>query len=310
MKEIEAIDTLRNAVLDTAGKTDMEKHFIEKIGVISNTPADELASTVLHQAVIFGLKVVAALIIYFLGGYLIKLVKKMLARSFARRKTDQAVVSFTTSLVSFVLWVILAIIVIGTLGIETTSFAALLTAGGMAIGMALSGAVQNFAGGIMILIFKPFGVGDFISAQGFSGTVTSVNITSTKIITVDNREVVLPNGALSSGTIDNYSKKPLRRVDFAVSVEYGSDAEQVKQALLEIASADPRILTVSAGAPADPFAAIKELGSSSVNFTFRVWCKASDYWGVYFDTNEKIYSQLPQKGINFPFPQMTVHMKN
>ena len=175
----------------------------------------------------------------------------------------------------------------------------------MAIGMALNGTVQNFAGGIMILIFKPFKAGDFIEALGYSGTVSEVTITSTKLTTVDNRVIIIPNGSLSNGIINNFSNQTMRRVDLTVDVEYGSSSEGTKALLLKIINSDSRILTT----PAEPFVALNALKDSSVQFVIRVWVNASDYWGVYFDTLDKIYNELPKNGISFPFPQLDVNIK-
>lgn len=295
-------------ILDTTGKTSIEKGIIEKFNEISNTPADQLLGNIVDKIIVFGLKLLLALLIYIAGAWLIKLLRRFLTRVFERRKTDNAIVSFTLSLVTAAAWVVVIIMAIGTLGFETTSLAALLAAGGMAIGMALSGTVQNFAGGIMILIFKPFRAGDYIEAQGFAGTVSEVNITSTKLITVDNRVIILPNGSLSSGTINNYSKQEYRRVDFNISLEYGVDADAVKKLLLELAHEDARCLSPADGAPADAFAGLSCLAASSVDFTLRIWVKSEDYWPVFFDFNEKIYRELPAKGFNFPFPQLVVTM--
>ena len=177
--------------------------------------------------------------------------------------------------------------------------------------MALSGTVQNFAGGIMLLLFKPFKVGDYIEAQGFAGTVKEVNIVSTKILTVDNREIILPNGALSNGNINNVTAKDLRRVDVPVSVAYGSDAQAVKDAALEIVRSIPQFLDSKTPGAADPMAALADLGDSSVNFVIRAWVKTPDYWTARFALTEAIYMQLPDRyGIQFPFPQMDVHIKN
>ena len=209
------------------------------------------------------------------------------------------------SITSIALTVILIIITVGTLGIDTTSIAALLAGGGMAIGMALNGTVQNFAGGIMILIFKPFKSGDFIETQGFSGTVSEVTITSTKLSTVDNRVIIIPNGVLSNGIINNYSDKPIRRVELTVDVEYGSSSEKVISILNSIIKDDTRILKE----PAEPFIRLSALKDSSIQFTIRLWVDADDYWGVHFDTIEKIYNELPKNGINFPFPQLDVNIK-
>ena len=275
-----------------------------------NTLPDSL-STLLNLAIVFGLKVLAALLIYIVGGWLVKIVRKLLKRSFEKKKTEATVAGFIQSLVTIGMWVVIIVLTISTLGINTTSLAALLAAGGMAIGMALSGTVQNFAGGIMLLIFKPFKAGDFIEAQGYSGFVKEVNIVSTKLTTTDNREIILPNGALSSGNINNISTNPLRRVDINVSVKYGSDFESVKAALIEIASSDERVLDSSTPGAADPFAAVFSLKESGVEFVLRAWVKTADYWPAYFALNEAIYDRLPKKyGISFPFPQLDVHIQS
>lgn len=263
-----------------------------------------------QEAIQFGLKVLAALAIYIVGAWLIKKVKNILKAFFNKKGTEGTLASFVQSFVSIALYVLLAIITISTLGINTTSLAALLAAGGMAIGMALSGTVQNFAGGIMLLVFKPFKAGDFITAQGFTGTVTDVTMVSTKILTVDNRVVVIPNGALSNGTVDNYSAKPLRRVDWTVSVEYGSDAAACQTAIMEILNADKRILNSSTPGAADPFIALSSLNAHDISFTVRAWVNAADYWGVFFDGNMNFYTILPQKGFSFAYPHMDVTIKN
>lgn len=272
---------------------------------IATTPTNELISEFIDKAVAFGLKVLAALLIYTLGVWIIRKVKKIIKSIFDRKKTDAAIASFAMSITSIALTVILIIITVGTLGIDTTSIAALLAGGGMAIGMALNGTVQNFAGGIMILIFKPFKSGDFIETQGFSGTVSEVTITSTKLSTVDNRVIIIPNGVLSNGIINNYSDKPIRRVELTVDVEYGSSSEKVISILNSIIKDDTRILKE----PAEPFIRLSALKDSSIQFTIRLWVDADDYWGVHFDTIEKIYNELPKNGINFPFPQLDVNIK-
>lgn len=179
----------------------------------------------------------------------------------------------------------------------------------MAIGMALNGTVQNFAGGIMILIFKPFKAGDYIQAQGFEGTVTEVTIVSTKLTTVDNRNIIIPNGALSSNTINNFSQNTMRRIDWNIDVEYGSSSEQTKEILMSFLAQDTRVLKTENGAPADPFVALSALKDSGVQFTMRAWVKKEDYWDVNFETLEKIYNELPKHDIKFPFPQLDVNIK-
>lgn len=260
----------------------------------------------LHNAITFGIKVVIALIVYIIGAWLIKRVKKLLLRIFERRDTERTLASFVSSLVSISMTVLLIIITVSTLGVDTTSLAALLAAGGMAIGMAMSGTVQNFAGGIMLLVFKPFKVGDFITAQGFSGTVTDVSIVSTKIVSTDNHIVVIPNGTLSNGNIDNYSTNPLRRVDLEISVAYGADADRCIETILDIVHGDKRIIDAQTPGAADPFVALSSLNASDITFVVRVWVHTPDYWNVRFDLNKSLYTQLPQQGFEFAYPHMDV----
>ena len=300
------INILQTAPVDTVN---VEAKLTEVIETVKNTPTDVLLGDLLDKMVNFGLKVLAALALYFIGMWIIKRIKRVLGKIFEKKHTDSAIASFVQSITSIALTIVLIIIIVGTLGIDTTSIAALLAGGGMAIGMALNGTVQNFAGGIMILIFRPFKSGDYIQAQGFEGTVTDVTITSTKLTTVDNRVIVIPNGALSNGTINNFSHNPLRRLDLTVNVEYGTSTELVKSAITEIVNADARILNTSNGAPADPFVALSSMADSGVQFTVRLWVNAADYWGANFDLLDKIYSTLPEKGIQFPFPKMDITLR-
>lgn len=275
---------------------------------VTTTPAEELLKELLSDIIQFGLKVLAALLIYCVGAWIIKKIKKILSNIFAKRHTEKAIASFTMSLVSITLTILLIILTVGTLGVNTTSLAALLAAGGMAIGMALSGTVQNFAGGIMLLVFKPFKAGDFIEAQGFSGTVSEVNIVSTKLRTTDNRTIVLPNGVLSGGTINNISQNPTRRVEWKVTVEYGSDVQTARKVVLGMLASDKRVLTGS-DAPAEPNVSLSALLDSSIELQIRCWVKTEDYWDVLYAINEQIYNELPQNGISFPFPQLDVHIR-
>ncbi len=281
----------------------------------------------------FGVKVLAALLIFVIGILLIRWIQGVLKRAFERRSTEPTIASFVSSFVSISLTVLLIVISVSTLGVNTTSLAALLAAGGMAIGMALSGTVQNFAGGLMILAFKPFKAGDFIEALGQSGKVIEVNITATKILTVDNRVVILPNGALSNGTINNFNGRPLRRVEWTVSVSYGVDATACKAAILAIVNSDKRVLppetdmdelykelnisayqlsTVSYRIDAipAPFVALKSLNANDITFVVRAWVRADDYWDVFFDLQERFYTELPPQGFTFAYPHMDVTMLN
>lgn len=288
----------------------LEHHAEKIIEKITTTPADQLLQDMLHDIITFAFKVLIALLIYVVGAWIIKKIKGMLGKIFVRKNTDKAIASFVQSLTSITLTVLLIIVTVGTLGVNTTSLAALLAAGGMAIGMALSGTVQNFAGGIMLLVFKPFKAGDFIETEnGYSGTVTDVNIVSTKLTTTDNKIIIIPNGSLSNGTINNYSMNTMRRIEWLVGVEYGTAAADVKSALKSIVDAESRVLYTASGAPADPLIAVNALKDSAVEYVVRVWVKKEDYWDVYYALNEKIYTQLPEKGIGFPFPQMDVHIR-
>ena len=275
---------------------------------VTTTPAEELFKELLKDMIQFGLKVLAALVIYFVGAWLIKKIKRLLGNIFAKRHTEKAIASFTMSLVSITLTILLIILTVGTLGVNTTSLAALLAAGGMAIGMALSGTVQNFAGGIMLLVFKPFKAGDFIEAQGFSGTVSEVNIVSTKLCTTDNRTIVLPNGSLSGGTINNISQNPFRRVEWKVTIEYGSDIQKTREIILSILGSDNRVL-VGQVAPEEPNVCLSALLDSSVEIQIRCWTKTENYWDLLYAINERVYNELPQNGIGFPFPQLDVHIR-
>lgn len=288
---------------------DFAGNMAEMAQKIATTPKEQLIHDFIQDAIQFGIKVIFAILIYLVGAWIIKRILKILTNVFERRSTEKAIASFVKSLVSITMTIILIIISISTLGVNTTSLAALLTAGGMAIGMALSGTVQNFAGGIMLLVFKPFKAGDFIEAQGFSGTVSEVNIVSTKLTTTDNRSIIIPNGALSNGTINNYSQNNIRRVEWLVDVVYGADSKHTKEVLKNIIESDGRVLYQATGAPADPMYEINALRDSSVQFIVRAWVKKDDYWNVFFAVNDAIYNELPKQGIAFPFPQLDVHIQ-
>lgn len=262
----------------------------------------ELINKGIDLGVEAGKSIIIAIIIYFVGKGLISLINRMLVGMMVRKNIDPAIQSFTKSLVNILLMVLLVISVVSALGVNTTSFAALLASAGVAVGMALSGNLQNLAGGIVILLFRPFRVGDYIEAQGTGGTVTEIQIFHTILTTADNKKIFLPNGALSSGNITNYSKEPLRRVDFTIGVEYGEDIDKVRKALSDILSMDERVLQEPA-----PVIVLGSLADSSVNMSVRVWVKSENYWSVYFETNEKIYNEFNRLGINFPYPQLTIH---
>ena len=287
----------------TAAPVDTTKVLItDQIKHLSTLPGEELADMALHVVIQFGLKVLSAILIYIIGAWIIRRIKKIVEKIFKKKDIDASLSGFIGSIISITLNIILIITIIGILGINTTSFAAILAAGGLAIGMALSGCLQNFASGLMILLFKPFKVGDFIDGGGHSGTVNEISINTTILLTPDNKTVIIPNKDLSDSSIQNYSKTEIRRVDWEFGLEYGSDPKMVREQLCELFNNDKRILK----APAAPFVAISALDDSAVKYVARVWVKSSDYWDVLFEVNEKVYTEFPTKGMNFPFPQLNV----
>ena len=304
---------LQSIAVDPArysGVSDSLKIAAETIMEKAKSDPDVFMKELVGKFIDFGLKLVAALIIYAIGAWLIRRIRNGVERRFERRNTEKTLATFVTSLVSITLTLLLITLTIATLGINTTSLAALLAAGGMAVGMALSGTVSNFAGGIMLLIFKPFKAGDFINAQGYSGTVREVTIVNTKIVTTDNRIIVIPNGTLSNGNIDNYSTMPLRRADFEINVAYGTDADQCIKAILDIVARDSRILSSRDEGASDPFVALSALNESNITFVVRLWVRSSDYWNVKFDMNKAFYTLLPEAGIQFDYPYMNVKITN
>ena len=262
----------------------------------------ELITKGLNFCVESGKSIIIAILIYIVGKALIMLANRMLQKMLNRKHIDPTIQTFLKSLVNILLMVLLIISVVSALGINTTSFAALLASAGVAVGMALSGNLQNLAGGIVVLLFRPFKVGDYIEAQGVGGSVQEIQIFHTILNTPDNKKIYLPNGSLSSGNITNYSKEPTRRVDFTISIDYGESIDKVREVLKEIITNDQRVLTTP-----EPVIALNALADSSVNIALRVWVKSEDYWAVYWETNEKIYNEFNRRGINFPFPQLTVH---
>ena len=272
------------------------------VAAAQNGQLEKVIEQTIRAGIEAGKSILLALVIFLVGRFLIGLINKLAARMMERKHLDASIQSFLKSFINILLTILLLISVVSALGVNTTSFAALLASAGVAVGMALSGNLQNLAGGIIILLFKPYKVGDYVDAQGVSGTVKEIQIFHTILQTVDHKVIYVPNGALSSGSVVNYSLSEDRRIEWSIGVEYGTDAEKVKSTLLSIASADGRILQDPA-----PFIALSGLGESSVDFVLRAWVKNADYWDVYFDLNRQIYEVFGQKGISFPFPQMVVH---
>ena len=288
--------TLLQAVKDS---TDVAKEVASAIG---SGRTDLIIEKLIDMSISAGKNILAAIVVYIIGRFLISLIKRILSNVLERRNVEVSVQTFLKSLVGILLNILLIITVVSALGVNTTSFAALLASAGVAIGMALSGNLQNFAGGLIVLFFKPYKVGDWIEAQGVSGSVTEVQIMHTLITTADNKIIYIPNGAMSSGVITNYSRMSTRRVDWTVGVDYGEDIERVKAVVKALIDADKRILSTP-----EPMIAVQTLDTSSVNVVIRVWVENKDYWDVHFDMNQKSYDEFNKKGINFPFPQLTIH---
>ena len=253
----------------------------------------------------YGLKLLGAIVVWIVGSIIIKSMTKTFEKLLNKTKTDASLKPFLKSIVNVSLKILLVITVLTMLGIQMTSFVAILASAGLAVGLALSGTLQNFAGGVMILIFKPFKVNDYIDAKGYQGSVSEIQIFNTFLKTPDNKTIIIPNGELSSSSMTNYSVEPFRRVDFTFGIGYGDSTEKTKEVLNALIQTDSRILS---GTDHDPFIAVSGLGDSSVDFVVRVWVKSDDYWPVFFDMNENVYNTFNKEGLNIPYPQMDVHI--
>ncbi len=253
----------------------------------------------------YGPKLIGAILVWVIGSLIIKALVKAFVRMLQKSKTDASLIPFLKGVFGTVLKIMLVISALGMIGIEMTSFIAILGAAGLAIGMALSGTLQNFAGGVMLLVFRPFKVGDFIEAQGYSGTVHQIQIFNTILKTPDNKTIIIPNGGLSTSSMTNFSTEYTRRVDWTFGIGYTDDSDKAKQLIKEICENDYRIFQEP-----ETFIAITELGDSSVNIVVRAWVDSSNYWGVHFDTIDKVFKTFVAEGINIPYPQMDVHVIN
>ena len=270
---------------------------------LSKVDFNEVWSQLLSSAVDLGLKILVALVIYWVGKSLINLLYKVVKKALEKRHVDASINSFVLSLVRVVMMFVLIITIIGVLGINTSSFVALFASAGVAVGMALSGTLQNFAGGVMILLFKPFKVGDWIDAAGVSGGVKEIQIFNTLLTTGDNKVIIVPNAKLSNDMVVNYSKAGTRRVDWTFGIAYGDDYDKAKSVLMQFIKEDKRIQQTPA-----PFVALNALADSSVQIVVRAWVDGADYWDVYFGMNERVYKEFGKYGLSFPYPQMDVHI--
>lgn len=284
--------------------------------VLKEMSFDELLTTLIGKLVHFSISLFVAIFVFYLGKFIIKKLYKLVAGIMTRREADASLTTFVLSFVKIILYFLLIVIVIGILGIETSSFLALFASAGVAIGMALSGTLQNFAGGVLILLLKPFKVGDYIEAQGFAGIVTRIEIFNTIICTPDNKSIIIPNGGLSTGSINNFTTQPYRRIDWSLGISYGENVDEARALILSRFKDDPRILLEQPEPPTTstpevvtvPTVFVSELADSSVNLVVRAWVRKEDYWPVYFDYNEIFYKVITEaKNLSFPFPQLDVH---
>lgn len=264
---------------------------------------NEYSSYLIDLLLKYAPQFVLALFVLIVGLWLIKVINRTFGRVLEKRDISPSLRTFLGSLIGITLKILLLISVLTMVGIEMTSFIAILAAAGLAVGMALSGTLQNFAGGVMILLFKPFKVGDYIEAQGHAGSVSEIQIFNTILKTPDNRTIIIPNGGLATSSMVNYSTEAKRRVDFTFGIGYNDDIDKARKLILSIIEADDRIEKEPA-----PFVAVAELADSSVNFAVRVWCEAGNYWAIYFDMHEKVKKLFDKEGVSIPFPQTDVHL--
>lgn len=270
---------------------------------ISALTVEEIVKYFTSAGLTIGATIIKVALIWIIGRWLSKRLVTLVKKLMVKKNTDASIQTFLVSLIDIVALIVLLIIIISVVGIDTSSFIALFASAGVAIGMALSGTLQNFAGGVMVLLFRPYKVGDYIEAQGQAGTVKEIQIFNTLLQTPDNRIIIVPNGPLSTGIINNYSRETTRRVDFSFPISYGDDFELAKKVLMEIIEKDARIMKTP-----EPFIEVGAMAASSINITVRVWCNAADYWGIFFDMNKSVYSTFPAKGLHFPYNTITVNM--
>lgn len=283
--------------------TSLVEHAEIMYSSLTSMSSEQIFEFVIENLLTIGAKILISIAIYFIGHFLIKKLVRFIRVMLAKRGVDPSLSSFTLSFVKITLMLFVLIVIVGILGIDTSSFVAIFASLGIAIGMALSGTLQNFAGGVLILVLKPFKVGDFIETQSQLGTVKDIRLFNILLNTPDNKTIIIPNGGIANNIINNYSHETTRRVDWSFGIGYGDDYDKAKAILTKIIVADKRILK-------DPeyFIALGALADSSVNITVRVWASKDDYWDVFFDMNESVYKEFTAQGINIPFPQLDVHL--
>lgn len=264
---------------------------------------ESISETMIGWATLYGVKLIVALFIFVIGKWLAKKLSSVAEKMMKTREVDAALVNFISSMVYYALLIFVVIASLGQIGIQTASFVAIVGAAGLAIGLAMQGSLSNFAAGVLIIIFKPFKIGDFVEMAGVSGVIENIMIFTTEMKTGDNKKVIVPNSSVLGGVITNYSANDTRRVDLVMGIGYSDDIDKARQVLEELINADERILKDPA-----PLVAVSELADSSVNFVVRPWVKSADYWGVYFGLTEAVKKRFDQEGISIPYPQQDVHL--
>lgn len=294
---------MRFLQVDPIHADSLAQNLTQKVEQIKEMPLNEALEFVTKGLLGFFWDILICVAIYIVARWIIRYIDRLLGRVFERKNVEISLGKFIRSLVRAALYVIVVITIVRKLGIDTSSFVALLASVGVAIGMALSGTLQNFAGGVMILLLRPFRIGDYIQTQGIEGSVKEIKLFNTVINTVDNKLITLPNGPIVNNIINNFSAEKRRRVDMTVSISYGDDYDTARKAILDIINADSRVMREPA-----PFVVLGALGESALSITIRIWTASEDYWGVYFDLNEKFYKELPAKGVHFPYRKLDVQI--
>ncbi|WP_194090049.1 small-conductance mechanosensitive channel MscS [Vibrio hibernica] len=277
-----------------------------KVTEVASSIAPKLTDWVTSNSdllVQYGVNIISAIVIIFIGNIIVKKIANSVSKVLAKKKMDPAVVNFISSIVRYVLFVIVLISALGRVGVQTASVVAVIGAAGLAIGLALQGSLANFAAGVLIVAFRPFKAGDYVEMAGVAGSVESIQIFQTVLTTPDNKMIVVPNGGVISGPIVNYSRHATRRIDYVIRVSYKADLKHTKEVINRVLAAEERLLKTPA-----PTVGVLALADSSVNFVVRPWVKTSDYWGVYYELLQAIKEELDKEGIEIPFPQMSVHM--
>lgn len=271
---------------------------------LKNMTFEDIFSMLIEWGVEIAAKIAIALAIYFIGRWLIGRFVKVVNKICDKRGVEVSLQRFFNNMIKVVFYICLVLTVVGVLGIDTTSLIAMFASASLAIGMALSGTMQNFAGGVMILLLRPYRIGDYVEAQGQAGTIKEISLFNTVITTVDNKIIYVPNSTISTGIINNYSQAATRRVDWNITISYGDDVEVARRVLMQLMTEDKRVKQ-----DPTPVVYLTSLGSDAVNISARAWVDNADYWGVYFELNERIYNELPKHGLHFPFPQLSVHIE-